>query len=80
MAEVAVVDIPGSVGEAYQCPDCSRMHSSMDVESDKPIKCPQECERCGCPMDIAKQKAFSDQKATEAAALTGPTTRRTVTV
>lgn len=80
MAEVAVVDIPGSVGEAFQCPDCSRMHPSMDFEADKPIKCPRECARCGCPMDIAKQKEFSDQKAEQAAAQTGPKARRTVKV
>ena len=80
MAEVAVVDIPGSPGEAFQCPYCSRMHPSMDLELDKAIKCPQECERCGCPMDIAQVTEFANQKAAEAAALTGPTARRTVTV
>ena len=80
MAEIAVVDIPGSIGEAYQCPYCSRMHSTMDLEADKPIRCPQECERCGCPMDIAKVTEFANQKAAEAAAPTGPTPRRTVTV
>ncbi len=80
MAEIAVVEIPGSVADAYQCPYCSKMYPSMDLESDKLLKCPQECERCGCPMDIAKVTEFANLKAAAAEAQTGPTAKRTVTV
>lgn len=80
MAEIAVVDIPGSTGEAYACPYCSKMYPTMDLEANKPIRCPTECERCGSPMDLLEVGAFANKKAAEAAGPSGPNPRRTVTV
>ena len=77
MAEVYIVEVPGGERQAWQCPYCSRMYPTMDEEA-HPLECPQNCRRCGSPMDVAKGKVYEDTKAGEAAA--EPPRRQTVKV
>jgi len=34
------------------CPNCSRMHEALDMEG-KAVTIPEQCKRCGCPMDTS---------------------------
>lgn len=80
MAEVEIVDAPGGVGEQYQCPNCSRTYSMIDLEDKRPIGPPKACRRCGSPMDIGQGAAYGNTMADEAAGPKAPTARRTVKV
>ena len=53
-------------GTGAQCPFCSKVYDEYDYETDKPLKFPEECERCGSPMDDGEDaRAFSEMKAEE---------------
>lgn len=59
---VAVIDLPGGVkGNGYQCPNCSLTHIDWDNEKDESVKVPDECGRCGCPMDTELGKVFTNE-------------------
>lgn len=44
------------------CPNCSRMHGLKD-EKGEAFEIPNNCKRCGCPMDSIKANAFMDAAA-----------------
>lgn len=60
---VGLVEIPGAVGLAWECPNCSKMYPQHDVEKDEKQEMPSKCRRCGCPMDFKAQREFSDAQA-----------------
>lgn len=77
--EVAITDLPGGRGQAYQCPNCSHSYP-MEDENKAPQEPPRVCKRCGSPMDVTQGAAYSDKMA-EAADQGGPGVgRRTVKV
>jgi len=65
MGEVHTSEIPGGMGDAYECPYCSRGYPRRDLE-DHEVHCPPTCRRCGSPMDIEASLAFAERKAHEA--------------
>ena len=72
MAEVAVVEAPGGIGDVYQCPNCSLSYLSWDKEEGprhspegqllNRIKPPKNCKRCGSPMDVNEALNFKGDK------------------
>lgn len=60
-------EAPGGLGMTNQCPNCSKMHLTTNPETGKSVRTPQECDRCGCPMDVEKAQEFIERKAQEAA-------------
>lgn len=62
--DVERVALPGGVlGTGFQCPNCSRVYTNFDHEEQKEVRIPEECERCGSPMDKALAKDFADEQA-----------------
>lgn len=55
--------LPGAIGWAHRCPNCSRGHAERDHEKDEPMDIPSTCRRCGAPMDRAKAKDWADNRA-----------------
>ena len=78
MAEVYVIEIPGSGGDAqaWQCPNCSRAYPMRD-EAGRGMECPAKCGRCGAPMDLEKALVFANE---QAAVMAGSIKRPTVKV
>ena len=63
---VAIVPLPGAVkGNGYQCPNCSLVHIDWDVVDDEKVTVPDDCLRCGCPMDRDLQRDFAEEHASE---------------
>lgn len=73
--EIVVVESPGGMGDAYQCPTCSRMYPAEEGGD-----VPQRCRRCGSPMDLERGVEFARKLASEAASPKPAQGRRTVTV
>ena len=71
MAEVVIIEAPGATGDLYQCPNCSRSYHSTQVTADgivtdRPIKPPENCLRCGSPMDVTEAKRYGNEQAAAA--------------
>ena len=82
MAEIQITDVPGEMGEAFQCPYCSQMYLAYAVdESGAPTgdtaDPPRECRRCGSPMDVGKAQKFQDDRALESAGAAPRPSQRT---
>ena len=63
---VEVTEAPGGIGIQGQCPNCSKMYPLGDDE--KPQRLPENCERCGAPMDFDKAHTFANRQAADAGA------------
>lgn len=62
-AKVEVVELPGMIGYAEKCPNCTLLQPQHDNEKDKDIPSPTHCPRCGGPWDLELFPAFSDARA-----------------
>ena len=79
--DVIVVELPGGMGEGWQCPNCSRVYYMTDPDkNDERQDCPRACKRCGSPMDAEQGKAYGEKQAELAVASAPVGARRTVKV
>ena len=55
------VEESNGIDHAY-CPHCSMMYAALD-EKGKKLSYPEECSRCGSPMDFQKGYDFGEELA-----------------
>lgn len=63
--EIVEVNIARENKDAARCPYCSMLYPAVNEEQ-KPLRYPEECGRCGCPMDRELARVFANEEAVRA--------------